>query len=224
MKVCSNRAKRDSGGAGRRRYDGQPMSWIVEDRRHARLQGGEKLLTPPMREHLSTVMFPRYPTRRAVLLPALHLVQHEYGWIPPEAMAEVAEFLGVAPAEVYDTASFYEEYWLKKKGKYLLQVCRSLACEVCGSDEITANLCEKLGIDVGETTDDERFTIVELECLGSCGTAPVAMINDVLHENVTPQSVAEMIDNLPDDPHDYHDPEVTFDVPVGVPPDGTYAG
>ena len=119
-----------------------------------------------------------------------------------------------------DTATFYEDYWLKKKGKYLVQVCRSLACEVCGSGEITRGLCEKLGIEVGETTDDERFTIVELECMGSCGTAPAAIINDVLHETTSLETLSAAIDQLPDDPADYHDPSIDF-AAVTHPPEAT---
>lgn len=200
------------------------MSWIVEDRRNKRLASDQPLVTDEMRRHVTDVLMPRYPTRRACLLPALHLVQHEYGWIPPQAMAEVGDLLEIAPAEVLDTATFYEEYWLRKKGKYLVQVCRSLACEVCGSDEITRGLCDKLGIDVGETTDDERFTLVELECLGSCGTAPVAMVNDVLHEDASLQSVSRIIDALPDDPHHYGDPTIDFEVPHGTPRHGMHDG
>ena len=182
------------------------MSWIAEDRRHARLELGQPLLTDEMKRHISQVLFPRYPTKRACLLPVLHLVQHEYNWIPPQAMQEVGEFLGLAPAEVLDTASFYEEYWLRKRGKYLVQVCRSLSCEVCGADRIVEGLVEKLGVEIGETTDDERFTLVELECLGSCGTAPVALVNDVLHEDVTLEGLMSHLGTLPDDPHDYQDP------------------
>lgn len=196
------------------------MSWIAEDRRHARQQSSQPLLTDEMKRHVEGVLFPRYPTKRACLLPVLHLVQHEYNWIPPEALQEVGEFLGLAPAEVLDTASFYEEYWLRRKGKYLVQVCRSLACEVCGSDRIIEGLVERLGVEVGDMTEDERFTLVELECLGSCGTAPVALINDVLHENITLDSLGSLIDALPDDPHDYHDPFVDFEVPRGNAPNG----
>ena len=209
-----------SGGGIAGRYHAEPMSWIAEDRRHTRLEAGEPLLTDAMTSHVRDVYFPRYPTKRACLLPVLHQVQHEYGWIPPEAMREVAELLEVAPAEVLDTATFYEEYWLKKKGKYLVQICRSLACEIVGADDIISGLIDKLGVEAGETSDDDRYTLVELECLGSCGTAPVAMINDVLHENVTLQSVGDLIDNLPDDPHEYGDPTIDFDVPHGNPPHG----
>lgn len=204
-------------------YDRLPMSWIVEDRRNKRLASDQPLVTDEMRRHVTDVLMPRYPTKRACLLPALHLVQHEYGWIPPEALAEVGDLLGLAPAEVLDTATFYEEYWLKRKGKYLVQVCRSLACEVCGSDSLTRGLSEKLDIEVGETTDDQRFTLVELECLGSCGTAPVAMINEVLLEDATLEGVSRTLDTLPDDPHHYGDPTVDFDVPTGTPPHGTFA-
>lgn len=193
------------------------MSWIAEDKRHARTQAGRPLLTDEMKRHIEQVYFPRYPTKRACLLPALHLIQHEYNWIPPEALVEIGEFLGLAPAEVLDTASFYEEYWLRKKGKYLVQVCRSLSCEVCGGDKIIEGLIENLGVALGETTDDDRFTLVELECLGSCGTAPVALVNDVLHENITLEGLLEHVRGLPDDPHDYHDPFIDFEVPVMKP-------
>jgi NADH-quinone oxidoreductase subunit E len=186
------------------------MAWIAEDRRATNVASGQPLLTDEMKNHLREKYFPRYPTKRAVLLPALHYIQHAYNWIPSQAMQELAEFLGLAPAEVLDTATFYEEYWLKPKGKYLIQVCRSLSCEICDSEKLTEVCRRKLGIDVGETTDDKRFTLVELECLGACGTAPVALVNEVLHEELTPVKLQKIIDELPDDPHDYHDPAVTW--------------
>ena len=188
------------------------MAWIVENRRTAVVEKRpEPYLTEKMKSELSATFFPRFPTKRACLLPVLHAVQHEYGWIPTQAMEEVGEFLGLAPAEVLDTASFYEEYWLKPKGKYLVAVCRSLACEICDSEAITARLKAKLGVDLGETTPDGKVTLVEYECLGSCGTAPAALCNDVLHENITPDQMDKLIDALPDDPHHYKDPTVTWD-------------
>src|SRR5215475_13777098 len=132
------------------------MAWIVEDRRAAKVEAGEPLLTEELKSHLRDTFFPRYPTKRAVLLPALHLIQHTYGWIPTQALQEVAQFLELAPAEVLDTASFYEEYWLKPKGKYLLQVCRSLACEICGSRDLTDHLKSKLNLEIGESTADGK--------------------------------------------------------------------
>jgi NADH-quinone oxidoreductase subunit E len=187
------------------------MAWLVEDRRKAQVEKGEPLLTEEMKTHLRDKYFPRYPTKRAVLLPALHHIQHAYGWISMQAMEEVAAFLELPPADVLDTATFYEEYWLKPKGKYLLQVCRSLSCEICGSRAITDHLLDKLNIEIGETTPDKRFTLIELECLGACGTAPVMLINDVLHENLSTETVDQLIAKLPDDPQDYNDPTVTWE-------------
>jgi NADH-quinone oxidoreductase subunit E len=187
------------------------MAWIVEDRRRKVEQTGGPYLTEELKRHLSDRFFPRYPNKRAVLLPALHEIQHTYGWIPVQAMEEVAEFLEMSPAEVIDTATFYEEYWLRPKGKYLIQVCRSLSCEICDSKKLTAHCQRKLGIELGETTPDGRFTLVELECLGACGTAPVALVNDVLHEELTVEKLDQIIRELPEDPHDYKDPVVTWE-------------
>jgi NADH-quinone oxidoreductase subunit E len=187
------------------------MAWITENRRTEVLdRHAEPFLTEALKQHLAGKYFPRYPTKRAVLLPALHAVQHTYNWIPPQAMEELAAFLDLAPAEVMDTATFYEEYWLRPKGQFLVQVCRSLSCEVCGSSDLTEHLRKKLGVEVGETTDDGRFTLVELECLGACGTAPVALVNEVLHENLTVESFDKVIDQLPADGHAYNDPDITW--------------
>jgi len=187
------------------------MPWIVEDRRKQVEQAGGPYLSEEMRRELTETYFPRYPTKRAVLLPALHLVQHEYGWIPVGAMEEVAALLELAPAEVMDTATFYEEYWLRPKGKYLIQVCRSISCELCDSRQLTSHCKKKLGIDIGETTPDGRFTLIELECLGACGTAPVALVNDVLHEQLTVEKLDSVLAALPEDPHEYKDPVVSWE-------------
>ncbi len=187
------------------------MAWLSEDRRSALVKEGQPLLTDAMKKHLEEKYFPRYPSKRAVLLPALHLVQHTYNWIPPQAIEEVANFLEIAPAEALDTASFYEEYWLKPKGKYLLQVCRSLTCEICQGEKLTQKLCDKLKIEVGETTADKRYTLVELECLGACGSAPVMLVNERLYENVSPDQLEDIINALPDDPHDFKDPDITWE-------------
>ena len=187
------------------------MAWLTENRRTASVERrAEPYLTPEMKDALAKKYFPRYPSKRAVLLPALHEVQHAYGWIPTQALEEIAGFLEMAPAEVMDTATFYEEYWLKPKGQYLLQVCRSLSCEICESKKLTDHLSRKLGIEVGETTGDGRFTLVELECLGACELAPVMLINEVLHENLTVQRVDELIARLPANANDYRDPVITW--------------
>src|ERR1700683_695979 len=124
------------------------MAWITENRTHAPARNSATPYpTDALKTHLRETYLPRFPTKRAALLPALHLIQHTYNWIPTQALQEIAEFLEIAPSEALDTASFYEEYWLKPKGKYLLQVCRSFACELCQSEELTAHLQKKLNIE-----------------------------------------------------------------------------
>ena len=188
------------------------MAWITENRRTAVAdRRTEPFLTAELQKEIADKYFHRYPTKRAVLLPALHAVQHQYGWIPVQAMEEIAVFLELQPSEVMDTATFYEEYWLKPKGKYLIQVCRSLSCEVCESSKLTEHVSRKLGIEPGETTEDGRFTLVELECLGACDAAPVGLMNEVLHENLTTEKLDQLIASLPADPHDYKDPGIDWE-------------
>jgi NADH-quinone oxidoreductase subunit E len=173
------------------------MAWITKNSGTAKIeQRAEPYLTPAMKADLTANTLPRYETKLAALLPCLHTIQHAYGWVPPQAMLEIAEFLAIEPSQVFDTASFYEEYWLKPKGRHLIQVCRSIACEFCGQQQITDAIRTKLGIDVGETTDDGEFTLIELECLGSCGTAPAALIDEKLYEDTTPQGILEAIDEV----------------------------
>jgi NADH-quinone oxidoreductase E subunit len=187
------------------------MAWTAENRTNAPARTSDTpYLTEALKTHLREKYLPRFPTKRAALLPALHLIQHTYNWIPTQALQEIAEFLEIAPSEALDTASFYEEYWLKPKGKYLLQVCRSLSCEICGSRHLTQHLEKKLGIEEGETTADGKFTLVELECLGACGTAPVALVNEVLYENLSTEDFDKILASLPENPHDLKDPTIDW--------------
>lgn len=180
------------------------MAWITKPSGSTRIETrDEPYLTAAMKARLSSEMLPRYETKLAALLPCLHEVQHAYGWIPAQAMMEIAAFLSIKPSEVIDTASFYEEYWLRPKGKHLIAVCRSIACEVCDHQKITDAIREKLGIEVGETTDDDRFTLVEVECLGSCDTAPVALIDEKLFERLTPEAAVRAIEGTKDS-HGHH--------------------
>lgn len=171
------------------------MAWITKNSAGMKVERrAEPYLTPAMRKDLSQRILPRYENKQGALLPCLHTIQHEYGWVPAQAMLEIAEFLSIPPGNVIDTASFYEEYWLKPKGKHLVQVCRSIACEFCGQTEVTEACKAVLGIDVGETTDDDRFTLIELECLGSCGTAPAMLIDETLYENVEPAKIPQILE------------------------------
>lgn len=178
------------------------MAWITKPSGTMKVERrAQPYLTDAMKRDLAERFVPRYETKLACLLPALHMVQHEYGWIPQQAMLEIAETLSLSPAEVLDTASFYEEYWLRPKGRHLVSVCRSIACECLGQREVTEAVKARLGIDVGETTDDERFTLIELECLGACGGAPAILIDETLHEHVKPGDIPRLLDGVKDHSH-----------------------
>lgn len=173
------------------------MAWITKQSATMKIERrDEPYLSPELLKTLKETYLPRYEQKAGCVLPALHLIQHEYGWVPAQAMEEIAEFLELEPADVMDTATFYEEYWLKPKGEHVIAVCRSIACEFCGHEKITQAVMDKLGIEVGETTDDGKFTLIELECLGSCGTAPVALADEELCENLTPEQMLAKIDEL----------------------------
>ena len=138
----------------------------------------------------------RYPQRRAALLPALWLAQREFGWVSLDAMKAVADLVGCSPAQVLETANFYSMFQKQKPGKYHLQVCQTISCLLNGSEKIKKTVQEKLRIKNGETTKDGQFSYQAVECLASCHTAPCMQVNDDYHENLTPEGVAKLIDEL----------------------------
>lgn len=173
------------------------MAWIPKPSATTQIERrDEPYLTQAMRDELRERYLPRFETTLAALLPALHMIQHEYHWVPPQAMEEIADFLELSPADVMDTASFYEEYALAPRGRHVIGVCRSIACEFCGQPEVSEAIKEALDIDVGETTKDDKVCLVELECIGSCGTAPVALYDEELHEQLTPERAAQLAKQL----------------------------
>lgn len=170
------------------------MAWISKDSANTKIERrSEPYLTPAMQADLRQRVLPRYEQAKGALLPCLHEVQHAYGWLPPQAMLEIGEFLNIPAAEVLDTATFYEEYWLKPKGKHLVGVCRSIACEFCGQPQVTDAIKKSLDIEVGETTEDGAFTLIELECLGACGGAPAVLIDEELYETVSPEQAVDLL-------------------------------
>lgn len=172
------------------------MAWITKNSAAMTIERrAEPYLTAAMKDELTRTFLPRYEKKQGAVMPALHMVQEAHGWLPHQAMVEIAEFLGLAPADVIDCASFYEEYELKPKGEKVIWVCRSIACEFCDHKSIVDACRKKLGIELNETTDDGKFTLREVECLGSCGTAPVALVGHTLHENLTPQKMEHVIDH-----------------------------
>jgi NADH-quinone oxidoreductase E subunit len=126
----------------------------------------------------------RYPERRAALMPTLWLAQREFGWLPTEVMAYVAELMHLPLAWVTSVASFYTMFWKRPPGRWHLQLCRNLPCALRGSMEIQCAIEQRLGIRDGEKTPDGRFSFEEVECLASCGTAPVMQVNNGAYHEV----------------------------------------
>jgi NADH-quinone oxidoreductase subunit E len=141
-------------------------------------------------------MLSRYPDRQAAILPTLHLAQREFGSLSAEAISYVAALLGFTEARIEGVATFYTMYNRKPVGKYHLQVCRNLSCSLMGAEHLIDHVSRRLGVAPGGTTADGRFTLSTVECLGSCGTAPVMQINDDYHENLTEESVDAILDGL----------------------------
>lgn len=138
----------------------------------------------------------KYPDKRAALLPLLHLVQREVGYLTGEWKEKVAEMLGLSPAAVEGVARFYTMFKNQKMGKYLIQVCTTLPCALLGAEQMVDYLKRKLGVEVGGTTQDERFSLVTVSCLASCGTAPAMMVNGDHYEELTPEKIDALLEGL----------------------------
>ncbi|WP_294348630.1 complex I 24 kDa subunit family protein [Sphingobacterium sp.] len=142
----------------------------------------------------------RYPEgkQKSGLLPILHLVQAEYGWVSADAMDKVAAYLNILPIEVYEVATFYTMFLLQPKGKYVLEICRTGPCCLVGAERIMKHLEQKLGVKEGEVTSDGLFSWRGVECLAACGFGPVLQIGPeyTFYEHLTEDKVDELIDNL----------------------------
>jgi NADH-quinone oxidoreductase subunit E len=141
----------------------------------------------------------RYPEgkEKSALLPLLHITQEELGgYLSVEVMDYVASILKIQPIEVYEVATFYSQYYLDKVGKYVIEVCHTGPCAICGGETISEYIQQKLKIANGGTTSDGMFTLKEVECLGACGSAPVMQINTEFHENMTEERIDKLFDEL----------------------------
>jgi NADH-quinone oxidoreductase E subunit len=138
----------------------------------------------------------RYPSRRAAIMPVLWLAQREFGWLSTEVLDYVATLMGFPLAWVSGVASFYTMYYKKPVGRFHLQVCTNVSCMLRGSDAIVRCIEERLGIGLGQTTADGRFTLDEVECLASCGTAPMMQVNADYHENLDQGRTLELLERL----------------------------
>ena len=153
----------------------------------------ERILTDEMTEAIRG-LFVRYPTRQAVTLPALHVVNDRLRHVPLEAVVEIAELLELAPAEVQDTLSFYQFFKQDAPhGRTRAWVCRSISCALRDGEEILEHLCDRAGIRPGETTDDGSLTIEAAECLGGCDFAPCMLAGTTLHKNLTKEKADEFL-------------------------------
>lgn len=138
-----------------------------------------------------------YPGAESALLPALELAQRDHGgWLPTEAIDEVAEALDLAPARVGAVASFYTLLHRKPVGRHVLYICTNVSCSLLGAEHLRDYIGSKLGIRPGETTADGQFTLEEVECLGSCGTAPMMQVDDVYYENLTEAKIDRLLAEL----------------------------
>jgi NADH-quinone oxidoreductase E subunit len=146
-----------------------------------------------MRSHLT-----KYPPERSrsALIPLLFVIQRERGYIDNPGVNFLAQFLNLEVTDVWETATFYSMFNMRPVGRHHLQICKTLSCKIMGEPEITGHICDKLGIHAGETTEDGRFTVSLVECLGSCGTAPMMQVGFDYFEDLTTQKVDEILDSL----------------------------
>ncbi len=173
------------------------MAWTVKPSATMQIpRRSEPYLTSEMTDLYRQEILPRYETRLGALMPILHDVQHTFGWVPAQAMEEIAEFLEIDASQVLDTATFYEEYHTHPVGEHVIAICQSIACEACGHQAIIDHVRNRLGIEPHETTEDGKFTLLALECLGSCDTAPCALVNDDRHDDLTISAIDQVIDEL----------------------------
>ena len=147
----------------------------------------------------------RYPEGRqkSALLPVLHMAQEELGgYLSVDVMDYVASLLDIQPIEVYEVATFYSMFYLDKTGRYVIEVCRTGPCAICGGESILDYIEKKLNIKTGETTPDGLFTLRTVECLGACGYAPVMQINTIFYEFLTKEKIDQILENLKNQLHE----------------------
>jgi NADH-quinone oxidoreductase subunit E len=138
-------------------------------------------------------------TKRSALIPVLREIQNEYGYLSAQSMEEAANMLGISPSSVQNVATFYTMFFTEPAGKHIVWVCRTLSCALRGAEHVEHYMCDKLGIKTGETTPDGKITLMEAECLASCGTAPVMLVDNTLEENLTKARVDQVIQELRED-------------------------
>ncbi len=153
----------------------------------------QPVFTGERREKLDEIL-KRYPTKAAALLPALWMVQRAHGWVSDEAMTEVADVLSLTPANIKGVVTFYTMYHRHPVGEHFIQVCTTTPCNLCGAESVVQALLEHTGCgELGATSADGKFTVIEVECLGACGFATPVMVDDDLVESITPEKVPQLL-------------------------------
>jgi len=155
----------------------------------------EEILTPELRAEFDELVA-RYPQRRAALIPIRHRVQDTHGWISREAMAAVADYLGLAPVEVLGVVSFYPMFRQEPGGRHQVAVCKNISCHLNGAEELLAAIERRFGVRPGETTSDQRFSLHAVQCLGACGYGPMMDVDGTYHEHLRPEQAVEILEGL----------------------------
>ena len=167
----------------------QPLSQPVDI-------GGEVATFSPAIEAEIDAHLAKYPVRRSAILPLMFIVQRERGYLDPPGVAYLANRLGLRITDIWEVATFYSMLHTEPVGKYHIQICKTLSCKIMGEPRITDHVCSRLKIKPGQTTADGKFTVSLVECLGSCGTAPMFQIGFDYHDNLTPAKVDQILDSL----------------------------
>lgn len=137
----------------------------------------------------------KYPSRRAAVKSALRYAQAEHGWVTEEVVSAVAELLSLRPIEVFEVATFYDMFYTQPVGRHPIRVCTNVSCKLRGADRVVQSLCATLNVKLGEVTADGRFTVLEAECLGACGGAPMMAVGNDYHEDLDPDTVSTCLAN-----------------------------
>ena len=170
------------------------MSWNVIDRKSVPTDELGPGISDAVKDKIRS-FFPRYPSKQACMLPALHIAQDEIGYVSLRAMRDIAELLEVPPAAVMDVVTFYTAFWTHPRGEKMLMLCRSLTCELLGADRLKQRIEEKLGIGDHETTPDHKFSFMTEECLAACDHGPCLMVNEKMHKCVTVEQLEQILDD-----------------------------
>jgi NADH-quinone oxidoreductase subunit E len=152
------------------------------------------MLSPEEQREIEAEM-PHYPNKQAVCIDAMKIVQRHRGWVSDESIHDIAEFLSVSLDELDSIATFYNLIYRKPVGRHVILLCNSVSCWIMGYDKLREHLCQKLQIQLGETTTDRRFTLLPIVCLGTCEHAPVLMVDGDVHRDVSPDSAEKILEN-----------------------------